>query len=351
MTEGKEVPVQEVLADIKQGLSDNELMTKYGISRFLLDFLFKKLIDGGLITQAELDARGPSLIVVPSASATPGVAMRPEVAAGEPRPPDEVLHSYERKAFWLLVISTILGLLAGGIAQAGDAGMAVSVLVNLVGFVLYFWGFYCLVKRKGYHWAMTFLGFLSCIGLLIMVLIKDKYEAPRTGYMTAIIVVILFPLVVAIIGIILAVAIPYYVSYKRTACDNLAQQELSRIQAAYDTYRNDPNNRTNESPRDLGPLVGYYGWAGTAEKCLVLIKYHPSSQEAEAVALKGSHPQGTSSRYVYRRNLATGSEEVSSVRDLDSSTFRAYRPTGPGVSSGCFDENGTLREECRGKQP
>ena len=38
--------------------------------------------------------------------------------------------------------------------------------------------------------------------------------------------------VVAIIGIILAIAIPYYVSYKRTACDRAATGDISKLGAS-----------------------------------------------------------------------------------------------------------------------
>jgi hypothetical protein len=354
MTEGKEVPVQEILADIKQGLSNDELMNKYELSAFQLDFLFKKLVDGGFITQAELDARVSDRIAMPSALPTSVMTVPTQGGhAKESRPSEDVLRSYERKALWLLLASLGLGLLAALVGLTGDSGKAIGSLIQILSAVPYFWGFYCLVKRKGYHWALTFLGLLTCIGLLIMVLIKDKYELPRSGYMTAIVVlIIVIPVVAAVLGIILAISVPYYISYKRTACDNLARQELSRIQTAYDAYRNDPNNRTNEPPQDLAPLAGgYYGWSGTAEKCLVRIRYDRLKQEAEAVAVQGSHPQGTSSRYVYRRNLTSGSEQASSVPDLDASLFRDYPASGAGRSSSCFDRAGNLLEECRGKQP
>ncbi len=367
MTEGKEVPVQEVLGDVRQGLSNDQLMNKYGLSQFQLDFLFRKLIDGGFITQSELDARKPLYSGSPSdgtaippqfplsRSPAPSEVSVPVPGAGDKdsRPPEEALRSYERKAFWGILLSTLLGLVAAGMVQAGDAGKAAGVLINLVSLVVYFWGFYCLVKRKGYHWGWTFLGLLSCIGLLIMLIVKDKYELARSGYMTALIVVIIvIPILMAVIGIILAVSIPYYVSYKRTACDMAARQELSKLQIAYDAYRNDPNNRANEPPRDLGSLVGpYYSWSGTPEKCLVLIKYDRLSQEAEAVAIKGSHPQGATSRYVYRRNLTSGSEQKSTAPAIDSSRFTAYPSSGTSRSSSCFDNAGILIEECRGTQP
>ena len=169
----------------------------------------------------------------------------------------------------------LLGLVGAGLSQTSDAAKAVGLLINLIGFGLYFWGFYCLVKRKGYHWAWTFLCILSGIGLLIIVFMKDNYKLPRSRYMTAIIVVvIIIPVVIAVLGIILAISIPYYIWYTRTACDNVARQELIRLQAAYDKYRNDPNNRTKEPPGDLRLLIGpYYGWTGTDEKCEVRVKY------------------------------------------------------------------------------
>jgi signal transduction histidine kinase len=57
MKEKKTVPASQVLADIKYGLSDDELMSKYGLAPKGLQSLFRKLVAGGLITQAELDAR------------------------------------------------------------------------------------------------------------------------------------------------------------------------------------------------------------------------------------------------------------------------------------------------------
>ena len=59
MTEGRESPEQQVLADVKQGLSDDQLMHKYGLSPARLDLLFATLMYKGLITKSELDARTP----------------------------------------------------------------------------------------------------------------------------------------------------------------------------------------------------------------------------------------------------------------------------------------------------
>ena len=45
--------------------------------------------------------------------------------------------------------------------------------------------------------------------------------------------------VVAIIGIILAIAIPYYVSYKRTACDRAATGDISKLGASIERFGNE----------------------------------------------------------------------------------------------------------------
>jgi|GEM_PF-677139 len=368
MPERKEVLEEQVLADIKQGLSDDELMNKYGLSPSRLDLVFAQLMYKDLLTKSELDARRPpgsslqgTRTGVPLQDAAaplpgeppPGPISISDIKLDELGPSDETLRDYERKAFWGILISILLGLVGAGLSQAGAAVQAVGVLINLIAFGLYFWGFYCLVKRKGYHWAWTFLCLLSGIGVLIIVLMKDKYKLPRSRYMTGIIaLIIIIPIVVAVLGIILAISIPYYISFKRSACDNGVRQELVRLQAAYDKYRNDPNNRAKEPPANLRLLLGpYYGWTGTDEKCQVRIKYDRSSHEVRAIAINGSHPQGASSRYVYRRNLASGSEQTSTVPAVAPSEFTAYPLLGTGRRASCFDRKGTLLEECGGKRP
>ena len=45
--------------------------------------------------------------------------------------------------------------------------------------------------------------------------------------------------VVAIIGIILAIAIPYYVTYKRAACDRTADADVARLNVAVERFANE----------------------------------------------------------------------------------------------------------------
>ena len=68
--------------------------------------------------------------------------------------------------------------------------------------------------------------------------------------------------VVAIIGIILAVAIPYYVSYKRAACDRTADADVSRLNVAVERFSNElvdvngPFDETNQIAFRRQPHMG-----------------------------------------------------------------------------------------------
>jgi len=53
----KKVKASEVLTDIRGGMTDQALMEKYGLSEKGLDSLFKKLLDGGILKQGEMEKR------------------------------------------------------------------------------------------------------------------------------------------------------------------------------------------------------------------------------------------------------------------------------------------------------
>jgi Tfp pilus assembly protein PilE len=187
-----------------------------------------------------------------------------------------------------------------------------------------------------------------------MLLVPDKQSdaAPTSGWLIALIVVGVGMALVAVLGIILAIAIPYYISYKRTVCDRMARQELAHVQDAYNKYRNDPNNKTQEPPQDLRHLVGsYYGWQGTSEKCDVRIHYDRKGQTVSVLSLKGAHPQGVSSRYVYKRHLENGKERAAQVVPrVEVSKFLRYPSATGGRKESCFTKDGQLLEECRKAQ-
>ena len=121
--------------------------------------------------------------------------------------------------------------------------------------------------------------------------------------------------VVAIIGIILAIAIPYYVSYKRTACDRAATGDISKLGAGIERFGNElvdlncPDMVNLISSIQIGWFVGpYYGWGGTNRKCDVRVVAINNNEEVDACAMNGSRPAGASTRYIYRIGMVGGSD-------------------------------------------
>lgn len=51
-----------------------------------------------------------------------------------------------------------------------------SISLSFIGIIFWFWGCYLWVKLKNRHWAFTFLGFLSLIGILIISSLDDRSD-------------------------------------------------------------------------------------------------------------------------------------------------------------------------------
>ena len=139
--------------------------------------------------------------------------------------------------------------------------------------------------------------------------------------------------VVAIIGIILAIAIPYYVSYKRTACDRAASADITKLGASIERFGNelvdlncgDMGSILSSSTIDIGWLMGpYYGWGGCNKKCDVRVTVQTGNQIARACPIAGSHPTTTAGdRYIYQVGMVGGTD-LPAVTGLCDPTWSAY---------------------------
>jgi prepilin-type N-terminal cleavage/methylation domain-containing protein len=117
----------------------------------------------------------------------------------------------------------------------------------------------------------------------------------------------------AIISILLAVAIPYYMAYQRDTCDRAAQADLHNLYVSFERFQSeadDLNCNINQlcSHIEVGWLTGpYYGWGGSNNKCSVVMR--KVDNEIWACALHGSQPLADPSyRYIYRLSVPGGTD-------------------------------------------
>jgi len=99
--------------------------------------------------------------------------------------------------------------------------------------------------------------------------------------------------VIAIIGIITAIAIPYYLNYKQTACDQAALADLYNVKAAVQKYLTDETLKGTAVATDVAAAVtavlkdgetgtGTYGYPGPTKKCGVKVTGSGSVVTAKA---------------------------------------------------------------------
>jgi hypothetical protein len=333
MDQRKRISAKEIAADIWNGLDDDALMTKFGLSRKQLEAVFKKLIAAGHVSQADLDARGkgPEELIeveqdvppLPVPDSRP--AQNSEAAAYEPPNPIEpnsLSPSYTVRAAIGIIGGIVLQLGGAFVIRQGELLAAVGALIALGGTALLVWGCYNLVKKKGYHPALALLGIPWCFGVLLLLVMPNK-NIEGASWKPAVVALVVVGVIgfvcILVLPIVLAIAVPYYVSYKRTTCDRMAAKDLNLFAAGLERLGNELGDASlpwdEESAGELaskngiGYLVGpYYGWGGCSKQCGVLVRMTKDNQRwvAECAALKGAQPQGARSRYVYRQYIIGG---------------------------------------------
>jgi hypothetical protein len=96
----------------------------------------------------------------------------------------------------------------------------------------------------------------------------------------------------------------------------------------------------------LQHMVGhFYGFPGCTGKCEVLVRInrHQDKWVVEGVALKGSYPQGPTSRYLYRAPIPRGADlpaaiakDVVDAHDGKSGNWNSYPYASPGQPEVCY---------------
>ncbi len=146
--------------------------------------------------------------------------------------------------------------------------------------------------------------------------------------------------VIVIIGIIIAAAVPYYISYKRSSCDDAASTDLAKLAAAFQKWKSELSQKNCDAASSgltsywddgtrIASLVGaYYQWNGTTRACDVRIHFNTTAgvRTFEAGAVHGSRPEGTSDpkRWIFRLTATGGVVVVPRAEIVDPSTWPSF---------------------------
>jgi len=117
--------------------------------------------------------------------------------------------------------------------------------------------------------------------------------------------------VIAIIGIITAIAIPYYNNYKQTACDQAGLADLYNVKAAVQKYLTDETLKGTAVANDYSAAIdavlkgdGRYGFGGATQKCGVALS-KVGTDSVKAVVKSGTPTAGQKG---WTLNMAGGGE-------------------------------------------
>jgi len=112
--------------------------------------------------------------------------------------------------------------------------------------------------------------------------------------------------VIAIIGIITAIAIPYYNNYKATACDQAGLADLYNVKAAVQKYLTDLTlsgtvvnfDTTSAVAAVVADTTGKYGYPGSTTKCGSVVSVGSPATGAKAIVSKGTAAGGQKGWYL-----------------------------------------------------
>ena len=161
--------------------------------------------------------------------------------------------------------------------------------------------------------------------------------------------------VISIIGIITAIAIPYYNNYKKTACDQAALADLYNVKAAVQKKMTDDVLSSTGITQDVGAAVtavladglagnGTYGYPGPTKKCGVTITNSGSVATATA-------SQGTGAKWVVDMAGGVGTATTSQAPVpvvLFQSYFDSMNGLTPLIGSWSVTPTGELRPNITG---
>lgn len=91
-------------------------------------------------------------------------------------------YNYKKTAYFGMIISFVPFIISLIIGPDNDflgkgSGIVFKDILRILGSIIWLWGFYNYVKRKGYKGIYTLLGLFGFVGLLAMYLKEDKGEA------------------------------------------------------------------------------------------------------------------------------------------------------------------------------
>jgi len=163
--------------------------------------------------------------------------------------------------------------------------------------------------------------------------------------------------VVAIIGIITAIAIPYYNEYKRTSCDQAALTDLYNVKAAVQKKMTDDVLSSTGISQDTGAALtavltdglvgnGTYGYPGPTKKCGVIITNSGSVATSKTPQGTDQGVKGWSLDMAGGNSTASTDQAPASV--LFQSNFDSMNGLTPLIGSWNVTSTGELRPNISG---